>query len=141
MSFSQSGSLPKDLAERLMIGLDDAAQVIGQELVKHVRDKILGGPKSGRHYSGLPNQSSAPGEYSANQSGDLLNSIDFSVIGGGLGGGYVIDFFATSDHAGYQEYGTSKMGARPNLKMTLDEVDPFIQQCLEEVMARALGGG
>jgi hypothetical protein len=99
------------------------------------RDGILVDPHCGHHYPGLPNQSSALGEYSANQSGDLLNSINFSPDSEG------VEIFATSGHPGYQEYGTSKMGARPNLKKAIDESDPFIKQILEDVIGKALGGG
>lgn len=125
-----------DLAARISAGLDEAAHLVGSTLVKHVKDQILSGEKSGRHYPGLPNQSSAPGEYSANQSGDLLNSIDYRVEDVGL-----VDFFATSGHAGYQEYGTSKMGARPNLWMAIEECDSEIKQILTDVVSTALGGG
>lgn len=41
----------------------------------------LAASKSGIHHPGLPNRSSAPGEFPANQSGDLRGSIDSRVNG------------------------------------------------------------
>lgn len=43
----------------------------------------LSGPGSGRHHAGLPNRSSAEGEYPAEQEGDLLGSIDARPAGEG----------------------------------------------------------
>lgn len=72
----------------------------------------------------------------ANQTGDLLNSIDFRVESDD-----VIAFFATSDHAGYLEYGTSKMAARPNLELAIEMSDETIRSILDQVIWTALGGG
>lgn len=43
----------------------------------------LSGPGSGRHHAGLPNRSSAEGEYPAEQEGDLRDSIDARPAGEG----------------------------------------------------------
>ena len=137
MTWSQSGSLAnlENLGPRMLAALDDAAHMIGEELVRRAHDGILNGAKTGRHYVGQPNQSSAPGEYSANQTGDLLNSINYEVHGD------YITFFARSGHAGYQEFGTIKMGARPNLEMAIEESDGFIRAILEQIVMTALAGG
>jgi len=110
--------------------------MIGRELVREARAGILTGPKTGRHYPNLPNQSSAPGEFSANQTGNLLNSINWRMSGADY-----LAFYATSDHAGFQEHGTSKMGARPNLKMAIDNADGLIKNILDQVVLRAIGRG
>jgi hypothetical protein len=52
-----------------------------------------------------------------------------------------LSFYATADHAGYQERGTSKMGARPNLRMAIDESDGLIRSILEQIVWRAMRGG
>jgi hypothetical protein len=117
------------------MALHEAGIMVGQELVRQAQIGILSTEKTGRHYPALANQSSAPGEFSANQSGALLNSIDFRVEGDDL-----IAFFATSEHAGYQEYGTSKMAPRPNLEMAIEQSDDTIKSILEQLIWRALGG-
>ena len=110
--------------------------MVGSAVVKAAKDGMLSGPKSGKHYARLPNQSSAPGEYSANQSGRLLNSMAFRMSGHNY-----LTIYATADHAGYQERGTSKMGARPNLKMAIEESDGLIRNILEQLVWRAIHGG
>ena len=110
--------------------------MIGNALVKRARDGITSGKKSGRVYPNLPNQSSAPGEYSANQTGDLLNSIAWR-----KSGSHYLSFYATSDHAGYQEHGTMKMAPRPNLRMAIDESDGLIRNILQQVIWRSIGRG
>lgn len=117
-------------------GLNEAATMIGNELVRRARTGILTGPKTGRFYSGNPNQSSAPGEFSANQTGNLLNSINWRMSGSDY-----LAFYSDSDHAGFQEYGTSKMAPRPNLKMAIDESDGFIRSVLDQMIMRTIGGG
>lgn len=119
----------------MRIGVSEAGELIGKTLVKAAHNGILNGSKSGRHYPGMSNQSSAPGEYSANQSGDLLNSINYRAHAA------YVSFYATSGHAGYQEYGTSKMGARPNLEMAIEEQEGVIEQIIEQIVWRAIGGG
>lgn len=138
MSWSGNGNFKnlEGLPERFRVALADAGHLIGEELVRQAHNGILNTAKTGRVYPGLPNQSSAPGEYSANQSGDLLGSINYE-----LHGIDYITFFARSGHAGYQEYGTSKMAPRPNLEMAIEESDEFILATLGEVVMRAMGGG
>ncbi|PJI53535.1 hypothetical protein CTI14_27160 [Methylobacterium radiotolerans] len=53
-----------------------------QEAAEVLRDK-LSGSGSGRKYPGLPNRSSTPGEYPAEQTSDLVNSIDARVESSG----------------------------------------------------------
>jgi len=132
MAVTQRGSLPTGLEGRIQIAISESGHMSGQEVVKRVRDGMLTGSKSGRHYPNLPNQSSAPGEYSAVQSGDLLNSVNYRMSGGYLA------IYATSGHAGYQEHGTSKMGARPNLKKGIEESDGLIRSIIDQCVMRAI---
>lgn len=138
MTFSANGegNLPTDLGPRMRAGLTEAGELVGHELVRKVQDGMLNGPKSGRIYPGLPNQSSAPGEYSANQSGDLLGSFNYR-----MGGDYVSFYSDGCDHAGYQEFGTSKMAPRPNMEMAITESDEYIRQIIEQIVWRSIGGG
>lgn len=134
MSFSVrgEGNLPTELVGKLRIALADALHLVGRALVKRVQDGMRSGGKSGRVYKG--HQASAPGEYSAIQSGDLIGSINYRVAGATF-----ISFFATSGHAGYQEYGTRKMAARPNLKKAIDESDGEIRNIIDLCVRRAIG--
>ena len=135
MGFSQKGDLRdiEMLGPRMRAALQEAGHMVGNALVKKVRAEILTGQKSGKHYARLPNQSSAPGEYSANQTGRLLNSISYRMSGRDY-----ISFYATAPHAGFQEHGTSKMGSRPNLKMAIEESDTLIRNILEQIIWRAM---
>ena len=138
MGFSQKGSLDEAamLGPRMRAALQEAGHMVGNALAKKVKAEILTGKKSGKHYARLPNQSSAPGEFSANQTGTLLNSIAYRMSGHSY-----LSFYATADHAGFQEYGTSKMGARPNLKMAIEESDGLIRNIIEQLIWRAIRGG
>lgn len=137
MPFSQKGSLDDldQIGARMRAGLADAGELCGKTIVKRAHDGIVQGTKSGVTYPGH-NQSSAPGEYSANQTGKLLGSIKHRMSGHNF-----LTIYATADHAGFQEYGTSRMGARPNLKLAIDESDGIVRNIIEQIMWRALRGG
>lgn len=152
MGFSQKGKLPDDFGGRIRVGLAEAGQMVGQILVKQARDGITRGSKSGRVYttyfrtrgsgpgrqifpvgSRAPHQASAPGEYSANDSGKLAGSIAYRMSGPGY-----ITFYATAGHAGYQEFGTDKIAARENLKRAIEESDERIKDIIAQILWRAL---
>lgn len=136
MTFTQSGSWPEDLGPRMRAALSQAGELVGKALVKRVSDGMRSGGKSGRvyrHPKGGTYQASAPGQYSAIVSGALIGSINYQVSGGRF-----LRFYATAPHAGYQEYGTSKMAARENLKRAIAESDAVIQSILEQIIWRAI---
>lgn len=136
MGVTRKGGLPTNLPERLRIAISVAAHEVGQTLVRQVQIGMTTGPKSGRIYShprGGTYRASAGGEYSAVVTGDLLNSINYR-----LHGSDQIVFYATSDHAGFQEFGTSKMAARPNLAMAIQDADGEIRKRLEAIIWRAI---
>ena len=136
MSMSSSGHWPTDLGPRLRVAMSQAGHQVGQSLVRQAMIGMTTGPKSGRiyaHPSRGTYQASAPGEYSAVVTGDLLNSVGYRMHGSDE-----IAFYATSGHAGYQEYGTSKMEPRPNLAMAIQDADGEIRKLLEMIIWRAL---
>lgn len=137
MTWSQNGQWPADLGPRMRAAMAQAGNLVGKELVKRTTDGMKSGAKSGRVYArkgGGTYQASAPGEYSAVVTGRLLRSVNYQVSGA-----QYIRFYATAGHAGYQEYGTSKMAARENLKRAIQESDAIIQRLIEQLIWRALG--
>ena len=137
MTFSVKGEDALDKLTRLPsemdIGVSQAAELAGQALVRQAQAGITSPPKSGRVYGA--HQASAPGEYSANKSGDLLNSVDYEVSGKEY-----ISFHATSGHAGYQEDGTSKMAARPNLGNALRDADAEVTSLIGQIIFQKISG-
>jgi len=92
--------------QRAILGGGNEAVIL---ITNRARQGMIEGPHSGRQYPRLPNQSSSAGEYAANQSGSMMGSI------GGSNSLMRIAIWATAPHAGYVEFGTSKMGARPTV--------------------------
>ena len=54
--------------------------------------------------------------------------------------GDTISFHSTSPHAGFQEEGTDRMGARPNLLKAIEDSDGIIRNILEQIIFRAMAG-
>lgn len=113
-------------------GLNQAAHAVGQMLTRRVQIGITQGPHSGRTYPGK-NQSSAPGEYPANQSGQLLGSIDYDVESRALRVGSHGAFNKGYDYAVGLHEGTSKMAPRPYLTKAVEENIGAIETTLGRV--------
>lgn len=64
----------------LLARMEPVAEAMAQEAAGFLKEK-LSGAGSGLHHPGLPNPSSAPGEYPAEQSGDLLACIGVQSTG------------------------------------------------------------
>lgn len=156
MSMSVSGeeNLKKlmEIEAKLNAALNEAAHWVGQTVQKQAVDGITRGGHSGRLYTTYfrtrgtgagrqifpvgeraPHQASAPGEYSANDSGALAGSIQYKV----QGVGYVL-ISANAHHAGYQEFGTDKIAPRPNIAKAIEESSDLITSYLGEIVWRAL---
>lgn len=137
MTWSQNGQWPGDLGPRMRAAMHAGGHKVGKELQMRAKQGILNGSKSGRvyrHPNGGTYTASKFGEYSANVTGRLLNSINYNVSGA-----QYIRFYATAPHAGYQEYGTRKMDPRENLKRAIRESDAIILRLLEDIIWRAIG--
>lgn len=87
-------------------------------MVADAKRAVARGPKTGRIYlkgknKSIKHQASAPGEPPATDTGRLVNSIvgDAKVVGKQVQG-YIE---ARTDYAGYLEFGTRRMAARPYL--------------------------
>lgn len=94
----------------------------GEELVKNIKEGIENPPKTGVKYKQLPNVSSAPGEFPADQSGKLLRSVKKS-----LGWGINMKVGYKAKHGLFVELGTKKgtrirgMAPRPALQTAINK--------------------
>ncbi|GAA5503015.1 hypothetical protein Dxin01_02764 [Deinococcus xinjiangensis] len=77
MPFEANFNLDEEF-ERLF---DEADERLARAAANFLTD-VLGQAGSGTHWPGLPNPSSAPGQYPAEQSGKLRESIDAQLIEG-----------------------------------------------------------
>ena len=111
----------------------DAAEAAGQIHVRQVQKGILSGPKSGRVYNGKP--AGAPGEYSQNRSGDLLNSGDYVVRQSDR-----LVVGQTAPHAVFQEGGARKINLepRPNLQNGFRDAQGRIKSLLFNNVAKTI---
>lgn len=138
-------------------GVRRAYYQMGKTFRKYASEKILGGPKSGRIYSrgnGHKHQASAPGEFPANDKGNLRRSLNFLVTGSekltfGAGGerrtkdservdkktgkkkSYKSRIIYKAPYAKFLETGTPKMKPRSYLLRTIQENGAFSAQIIE----------
>ena len=133
MPFSRDGHTARfeGFKTRFDAARRDAAEAAGQIHVRQVQKGILSGPKSGRVYNGKP--AGAPGEYSQNRSGDLLNSGDYVVRQPDR-----LAVGQTEPHAVFQEVGTRKMAPRPNLQNGFRDAQGRIKSLLFNNVAKTI---
>ena len=67
------------LQAALATQLRPVSEVMGETVAGFLKEK-LSGPGGGTHHPGLPNPSSAPGEYPAEQSGALVGAIGHEAV-------------------------------------------------------------
>lgn len=116
---------------RFNMGLREAAHRAGQMLVRHT--------KAGMAAQNVP---SAPGEYSAVRTGQLIGSLDYEVSGArflrfGSHGAFNNGF----DYAVAQHEGTVKMAPRPYLTLAVNETESAVRNTLGGVTWRKIVGG
>lgn len=97
--------------------------------------KIMDPPKTGKKWPGLPNQSSAPGESPATQSGRLQQSGKTVYNEGALSG----QATWTAAHALPMEVGTESIAPRPYARPALAESVEGIQADVADEIRKALG--
>jgi len=85
----------------------------------------LAKPKSGIHHPGLPRRSSRVGEYPANQSGQLRDSIS------SISSQTEATVGSNVKHSLFLRKGTSRMGARKMAPEALDEAIPRVRSILK----------
>jgi HK97 gp10 family phage protein len=101
-------------------------------VVRQAQVSMINGPHSGIKYARLPNQSSAPGETAANQSGRMLGSI------GGTNSLMSMRVYATAPHAAYLEFGTSRMAPRPVIANAVRDSQNQVTAVLGQFVWRAI---
>ena len=104
----------------------------GKLLQKTVSQGILKTKKSGKFYKyrGRRMQASAPGEYTANRTGELRRGYNFQVDGFKR-----MRFGNEVEYSAFIELGTRRMKARPNIgkasRSTIEEVANILRQKLD----------
>src|SRR3546814_6776743 len=95
---------------------------------------IHNGRRTGRVYTfrGRKHQASAPGEVPANRTGRLANSVDYEATGH-----HTLVFGERAEYAGWLENGTTRMAPRPNLQVSVPELQPVTMQTLVKLIAEA----
>lgn len=110
--------------------------VRGSRVLKNTEIHILSGQRSGRVYkkSGKKTSytASAPGEPPAVRSGKLRRS--FRAVSKASAGSATAKVAIETDthYAGYLEYGTRKMAARPYVDKIMEEAEPEITKIFNE---------
>ena len=126
------------VSEAIQAAIENAMRGSVQIVVNDAKRSVARGPKTGRIYrrGNITHQASAPGEPPATDTGVLVNSIagDVSKTANGVVQGYVR---AGAGYAGYLEFGTRKMAARPFLFPAVERNRAAIQQFLQRAIQTA----
>jgi hypothetical protein len=144
------------LAQNFRRGLLGGGHAAVAIVVRTAQQGILNGGKSGKVYTTFfrtnrktgaifavgnrsPHKASAPGEYSANDTGALVGSI------GGINTLFQMRVWARAPHAGYQEFGTPPnfggfggMKPRPNIGNAVRDSEPQVTAVLGQYTWRAI---
>lgn len=123
------------IAERATnVALTAAWKEVGTLLVNKLQYMIRNGPRTGRVYTfrGRKHQASAPGEVPANRTGKLANSVRYEATAH-----HTLVFGEDAEYAGWLENGTKKMGARPHLRVAVNEMQTVTMQTLVKFIAEA----
>lgn len=107
----------------------------GKIVVKTAKDGIKNPPKTGRYYikNGRRHRASREGEYPANQTGELRNSIGYTIEGTRK-----VSVGARAKYAGFLEDGTKGMGQRPFLKNSVKQNEKEIYATIEKEVAQGM---
>lgn len=125
LSGSLSGGKVKEAIDR---GVKAGAMLVRSTAQR----KILSGPKSGKTYKrrGISHQASAPGEPPASDTGRLVQGIVVQPAPEA----FAYDVKSLADYAGFLEYGTSRMSARPYLEPSAHEQADNIAKLIADAL-------
>lgn len=137
----------RNLRKLTRSGVEFAAFTSGKGLVKATSAEILRKPKGGRTYirtdrAGRRRRhiASAPGETHANMSGTLRRSLGFKVNPSQLEFGYGVQSNDAPEYAGFVEFGTRRMKARPSLQNGIKSQRRNFQNNFEREIGKRLEG-
>lgn len=127
----------RDLTGVIASYLGNAANAVvaeeAERIAEDMRQRILGGPKSGHLYTSgpepLPHQASAPGESPANWTGALVESIQTEIVAPGEA-----EIKVDATYAAILEHGSDggKIAPRPFMQPALEQAAPEFIAALAE---------
>jgi len=128
-------------------GVQAAAYFSAKGLVKTTSAEILRKPKGGKTYirrdklgRRRKHVASAAGETHANMTGKLRRSLGFKVNTKQIEFGYGVDKGDAPEYAGFVEFGTSKMAARPSLQNGIKSERRNFQNNFDREIGKRLEG-
>lgn len=124
------GTVQMDMRNGIRTGLNRVAKISSQVLKQGIKNP----PKTGRMYG--THRASRAGEYPANQTGTLMNSVDYEVFG------YMkAEIGLKAPYARDLEEGNARMGSRPMLRKTAQVTKPQVKSYMERATTLELTRG
>ena len=125
---------------KMEAGLSQAVQIAAQDVRNECVRSIQSGSRTGAIYTrkGKTHQASAPGEPPKTDTGRLVNSLAFRMLGkltavaGAIAGNSIV-----AEYAAALEFGTRKMAARPFLVKAVEKITPKFRDRVSKVMEAA----
>jgi hypothetical protein len=116
-------------------GIKKGLKLSGKSIMRETKRILETGSRSGVHYSGQPNQSSAPGEAPASQSGDLVRSGYYKTRGARQ-----LEVGEKEPYAAYLEHDQSgrRIAPRPHLKTAMANKARDVQNYLYRMVERQI---
>lgn len=115
-----------------MAGVINGANMVQEEAIRTMTQDA----KTGKHYRGNPNRSSAPGESPARQTGRLIGGIDVFAEPARL----AARVNASTSYAAGLEFGTEKVAPRPFMRPSLAKMRQAIEDEVRAHVGAALSG-
>ncbi len=136
----------KNLSKLTKAGVEHAGYVSGKGLVRATSAEILKKPKGGITYIRIDRAgrrrrhvASAPGQTHANMTGALRRALDFKTTSTELEFGYGVVKGDAPKYAGFVEFGTRNMKARPSVQNGIRSQRRNIINNLEREIGKRLG--
>jgi len=134
----------RKLPAKTVLPVKEAVRMGAEAVRNTMLEGMQRGPHSGRFYR-VPGyskmyQASAPGEYPAVATGNLIANINVEMDKDGLSADIGVLDTARVDYAAYLEYGTRNMEARPFIAPSFEanekEIKRNIQNAVKKVLSR-----
>lgn len=139
-------ALIKNLRRLTKEGVEYAAWQSAKQLQQATSQQILQRPKGGRTYirrdsagRGRRHTASAPGETHANRTGRLRKALSYKVSSTEIEFGYGVTKNDAPEYAGFVEFGTRRMLARPSLQNGIASQRRNFQNNFDRQIGKRLG--